>query len=208
VFVATGVKDATVVGIVGRLLISEYEYDGFVAAFAHAYTSEAGNEAGIVGIVGLPLKSPYAPVVATVAKPETAPAEIAIATFDALVTLPFASTTTLATELALPYVVAVAPESANLATGNVPELILLALDVSVVAEAANPETALEAIAIATLEAVVILPFASTTTRLTLEAVPYVVALTPESANLAAANVPELILVAFVVSVVADATNAG
>ena len=50
----------------------------------------------------------------------------------------------------------------NLAFGRVPEVILLAFVVSVVAEVAKPDTAPEAIAIATLAALVILPDASTT----------------------------------------------
>jgi hypothetical protein len=103
-----------------------------------------------VPIAGLPLKSPYAPLVATVAKPETEPAPIAIFVAVTEVTLPFESTAILGTTDADPNVPVLVPALLNLASGNVPELILPASVVFVVAEAANPETAPEAIAIATL----------------------------------------------------------
>ena len=56
------------------------------------------------------------------------------------------STTNTGTELAEPCVAAVTPEVANLAASNVPDEMFVALVVSVVAEAAKPDTALEAIA--------------------------------------------------------------
>ena len=59
----------------------------------------------------------------------------------------------------------------NLAAPNVPDVILDALVVSVVADVAKPETAPEEMAIATLAALVILPVASTTKVGTLDAVP-------------------------------------
>ena len=78
-------------------------------------------------------------VVAEVAKPETAEEEIAIATFDALVNLPVESTTNVGTELDVPYPVAATVVAGNLAEDNVPEVILLALVTSVVADVANPD---------------------------------------------------------------------
>ena len=101
-------------------------------------------------------------IVAEFAKPETAEEEIAIATLDALVILPYPSTINDGTELAVPYPVAETPELGNLPAGNVPDVILFALVVSVVADVAKPETAETLIAIATFAAFVILPKESTT----------------------------------------------
>ena len=56
----------------------------------------------IVGIVGLPDRSAYAPVVATVAKPLTAPAAIAMAVEPAAVSRPAASTVNVTTDDAEP----------------------------------------------------------------------------------------------------------
>ena len=194
--------------MVGKLVISEYAYDGLVDAFAHAYTSDAGNEVGMVGIVGLPLKSPYAPDVATVAKPETEPAAIEIAVDVADVILPVESTDIAETADDDPYDPAATPEFGSLAASNVPELILPAFVVSVVAEVANPETALEAIAILVAVTAVTLPFASTVIAGTADADPNEPVLVPALLNLASGKVPEVILLAFVVSVVAEAANVG
>ena len=178
-------------------------------------------------------------VVAEVARPDTAPEAIAIATFDAAVIRPLAFTVTTETLEAPPYVptleftvakvvaddpavVVISPVKAgNLAEPNVPAEILVALVVSVVAEVARPDTAPEAIAIATFDAAVIRPLAFTVTTETLEAPPYVptleftvakvvadepvvVVMSPVNAgNLAEPNVPAEILVALVVSVVAE-----
>ena len=62
-------------------------------------------------------------------------------------------------------------KSGNLALASVPELMLLALVVSVVAEAAKPLTAELAIAISTLLAAVICPCALTVNEATLSASP-------------------------------------
>ena len=143
--------------MVGVLVISEYAYVGFVAAFAHAYTSDAGNEVGMVGIVGLPLKSPYAPDVATVAKPETAPTAIPILVAVTLVILPVESTVIAGTTDDDPYDPDVTVVFGILAAGNVPEVMLEAFVVSVVAEDAKPETAPAAIPILVAVTDVILP---------------------------------------------------
>jgi hypothetical protein len=100
-------------------------------------------------------------VVADVASPDTAADEMAIATLLADVILPYVSIVNLVVEVEEPVEVATTPEAGNLARGNVPELMLLALVVSVVADAANPDTAEDEIAMFTLAAFVILPCAST-----------------------------------------------
>jgi hypothetical protein len=99
-------------------------------------------------------------------------------------------------------------ESASLAVFNVPVLIFVALVVSVVAEAANPETAPAAIAILVAVTAVTLPFASTVIAGTTDAEPNAPVLTPALLNLASGNVPEVILLALVVSVVAEAAKVG
>ena len=121
-----------------------------------------------------------------------------------------------------PAVVVISPVKAgNLAEPNVPAEMLVALVVSVVAEVAKPDTALEVIAIAVFEIAVIRPLAFTVTTETLDALPYVptleftvakvvaddpadVVISPVKAgNLEELNVPEEMLVALVVSVVAE-----
>ena len=86
---------------------------------------------------------------------------VATAVLEALVIRPYVSTVITGICVELPYVVAETPEVANLEALNVPEEMLVALVVSVVAEVARPDTAPEAIAIATFDAAVIRPLALT-----------------------------------------------
>jgi hypothetical protein len=99
-------------------------------------------------------------VVADAANPDTAPEAIAIAVFVTAVTLPAASTVITGTIAALAYTPATTPDVASLAAAKVPEPIFEALVVSVVAEAAKPDTAPEAIAIAVFVTAVTLPYPS------------------------------------------------
>ena len=92
------------------------------------------------------------------------------------------------------------------AAGSVPEVMFVALVVSVVAEAASPLTAPLAIAMLVLLAEVTRPVASTLMTGTAEAEPYDAGATPLVGRRAAASVPEVILVAFVVLVVAEAAS--
>lgn len=126
-----------VVGIVGGLVISEYAYVGFVAAFAQAYTSEAGNVVGMVGCPEPANNASYLPDVATPANPVTAPELIEMAVDVADVILPVESTDIAGTADDDPYVPADTPEVGSLAASKVPEPILPAFVVSVVAEATN-----------------------------------------------------------------------
>ena len=85
-------------------------------------------------------------------------------------------------------------KSGNLALANVPELILLALVVSVVAEAAKPLTAPLAIAMSTLAAFVIRPSASTVICATESASPYTPPVTAVAANCVAPILPAVTLI--------------
>ena len=114
----------------------------------------------------------------------------------------------LGTTEAVPNNPVLTPALLNLSSGNVPEPILEAFVVSVVAEVAKPETEPAAIAILVAVTAVTLPFASTVILGTTEAVPNVPVLTPALLNLSSGNVPEPILEAFVVSEVAEAANVG
>ena len=145
-------------------------------------------------------------VVADVARPDTAPDEIAIAVLVTDVILPVASTTNTGTEAAAPWVAAVTPDVGSLVELKVPLEIFVAFVVSVVADVARPDTAPDEIAIAVLVTDVILPVASTTNTGTEAAAPWVAAVTPDVGSLVELKVPLEIFVAFVVSVVADAAR--
>jgi hypothetical protein len=153
-------------------------------------------------------------VVADVANPETAPEEIAIDVAVTEVTLPKESTDIAGTADADPYVPADTPEVGSLADGSVPELILPAFVVSVVADVAKPETAPEEIAIDVAVTEVTNPFALTviagtalalpndpvvefTVARVVATAPATVVISPVNAgNLAAGTVPEDKLDAF------------
>ena len=80
-----------------------------------------------------------------------------IATLVISVALPLSSTVITGMLVLSPYTFAVTPEVANLAAAKVPEVIFVALDVSVVADAAKPVTAAAAIAILVFVTEVICP---------------------------------------------------
>lgn len=100
-------------------------------------------------------------MVATVARPETAVAAIAMGTFDATVIRPLVSTVNVETLLAVPYDPAATPETANRVASNVPDVMLVAFVVSVVAEGARPVIEVTGRTMGTLEAKVRRPFEST-----------------------------------------------
>ena len=83
--------------------------------------------------------------------------------FEAEVTRPYVSIVRTGILVEPPYTPEVTPDTGNLAEFKVPEVIFVALVVSVVAEDDNPETALEDIPIAVFVIEVILPKESTTT---------------------------------------------
>jgi hypothetical protein len=108
----------------------------------------------------------------------------------------------------LPYDAAVTPDAGKRCLANVPDVMLLALVASVVADADKPVIAVVSICIAILFAEVTRPFSSTVKIAECAGLPTDFATTPEFGNLAEDKVPEEILLAFVVSVVADDTNVG
>lgn len=84
-----------------------------------------------------------------------------------------------------------------------PDVILVAFVVSVVAEGAKPVMLVGERIIGMLEAKVRRPFVSTVKDGEVLLDPYVAAVTPETAKRFALSVPEMMLVAFVASVVAE-----
>ena len=103
-----------------------------------------------------------ASMVADATKPDTADEAMAMAVLEAAVSCPCALTVNVGTDDAEPYEEAVTVVFARALLGiedsrlfdNVPDVILLAFVVSVVAEAAKPDTADEAMAMAVLDAAV------------------------------------------------------
>jgi hypothetical protein len=142
-------------------------------------------------------------IVAELARPDTALAAIAIGVFVALVMRPVASTLNTTVLVALPYAAGVTAVLGNLLTFNVPKVMLSALVVSIVAEFARPDTALDAIAMGVFVALVIRPVASTLIVIAFVALPYHVGVTAVVGILALFNIPDVMLSAFVVSMVAE-----
>ena len=142
-------------------------------------------------------------MVAELANPVTDVDAIVIGVFVALVIRPVESILITGTILPFPYHVGVTDVFGNRAAFKVPEDILPAFVVSIVAEEANPVTDEDVIVIGVFVALVIRPVLSTLNDGTVLAFPYHVGTTEVLGRRAAFKDPVVILFAFVVSIVAE-----